>query len=382
MTVLLAFAIFILLFLVLVYIARASELTAVLNGEDKDTTNLSRRNGYFMIAFLVLFMAAIAWSVKKFVPVMIPKAASLHGVETDSLFYWTLGFISIVFVLTHVALFWFSYRYNEANNKEAYFYSHNNTLEVIWTAIPAVVMAGLVVFGMRVWFKIFDVNARDTKNMMVIEATAKQFLWQVRYPGKDAKFGERLIDKQHVTPENDLGVNWEDERSHDDFFAKEIVLVKNRPVLVKLGALDVLHSFYLPHFRVKMDCVPGLPTQFYFTPTMTTKEMQQYLSTQPWWQETNKETGRPRWETFKYELACTELCGRSHYAMQKDVIVVDEAEYTTWLNSQASYYETVVKPSLASSTPAAPETTNDKLSPADSAQVAIDKPVSLLTKSK
>jgi len=347
MTVLIATAIFVLLFVVLVYVARASELAMVLNGEDKDTSKWSRFNGYMSLGFLVLFFAGIAWSCKKFIPVMIPKAASLHGVETDNLFYVTLFFISIVFVLTHVALFWFSYRYNEANNKEPYFYTHNNTLEVVWTVIPAIVLTVLVVMGMRVWFNIFDVTKRDAKNMMVIEATAKQFQWSIRYTGKDGAFGERIIDKEHITPENELGINWKDESSHDDFFAKEIYLVKNKPVLFKIGALDVLHSFYLPHFRVKMDCVPGIPTQFYFTPTMTTKEMQDYLSTQPWWQQVNPETQKPRWQTFKYELACAELCGRSHYGMQKDVVVVEQKEYDEWFKEQASYYESVVKPTLA-----------------------------------
>jgi cytochrome c oxidase subunit 2 len=347
MNILLSTVILVLLFVVLVYIAQASELAMVLNGEDKDTSKASKRNGYFSLAFLFLFFAGIAWSCKKFIPVMIPKPASLHGVETDKLFYITLFFMAVVFVLTQVALFWFTYRYNEANSKESYFYPHNNKLEVVWTVIPAIVLTVLVVLGMKVWFEIFDVSKRDTKNMLVIEVVAKQFQWMVRYSGKDGQFGERIIDKEHVTPENELGINWKDEKSHDDFFSDKVYLVKNRPVLVKLGALDVLHSFYLPHFRVKMDCVPGLPTQFYFVPTMTTKEMQQYLSTQPWWQEINPETGKPRWETFKYELACTELCGRSHYGMQKEVVVVEQKEYDEWFKDQSSYYETVVKPSLA-----------------------------------
>lgn len=358
MTTLLVTAIVILLFLVLVYVGKANELAQTLRGEDKDTTSASRFNGIALMVFIVLFFVGIAYSVKVLVPIMIPKAASLHGVETDKLFYITLFFIGIVFVLTQIALFYFAYRYNEANNKKALFYSHNNKLEIVWTVIPAITMTVLVVMGMKVWFQIFDVSARDKDKMMVIEFTAKQFNWTVRYPGADGNFGERIIDREHVKPTNELGINWEDKHSHDDFMADKIYLVKNRPVLCKLGALDVLHSFYLPHFRVKMDCVPGIPTQFYFTPTMTTKEMQEYLSTQPWWQTINPETGEPRWKTFKYELACAELCGKSHYGMQKEVVVVDQAEYDAWAKSQTSYYETVVKPALANTaeeTPAAAE---------------------------
>ena len=347
MTVLLSTVILVLLFVVLVYIAQASELAMVLNGEDKDTTKASKRNGYYSLAFLFLLFAGSVYSCKELIPLMLPKAASVHGVETDFLFNVSLFFITVVFVLTQAALFWFAYRYNEANSKEAYFYSHNNKLEIIWTVVPAVVLTILVVMGMRVWFDIFDINKRDTKNMMVVEVVGKQFQWSVRYPGKDAVFGERIIDKEHVTPENELGINWKDAKSHDDFFADKIYLVKNKPVLMKLGAQDVLHSFYLPHFRVKMDCVPGIPTQFYFTPTLTTKEMQEYLSKEPWWQQVNPETGKPRWQTFKYELACAELCGNSHFGMQKEVIVVEQKEYDKWFKRQQSHYKTVVKPALA-----------------------------------
>ena len=199
--------------------------------------------------------------------------------------------------------------------------------------------------GMYEWFSIFNKDDRD-KNMMVIEVTGKQFNWIIRYSGKDGKFGERIIDTAHVSPTNELGINWNDPKSHDDFFSDKLYLVKNRGTLMKLGAQDVIHSFYLPHFRVKMDCVPGTPTEFYFTPTMTTEDMRQYLSTQPWWQTINPETGQPRWQTFKYELACAELCGKSHYGMEREVIVVTQKEYDEWLNKQTSLYDATVKPAL------------------------------------
>jgi cytochrome c oxidase subunit 2 len=175
---------------------------------------------------------------------------------------------------------------------------------------------------------------------MVVEVTGKQFQWLVRYPGVDGKFGKRIIDKEHITPTNELGIDFAgDANSHDDFMADKLVFIKNKPVLVKLGAQDVLHSFYLPHFRVKMDCVPGIPTQFYFVPKYTTEEMKDYLKTLPWWNTINPETNEPRWKTFKYELACTEVCGRSHYGMQKEVVVVkDEAEYNEWVKKQTPIY--------------------------------------------
>jgi cytochrome c oxidase subunit 2 len=171
----------------------------------------------------------------------------------------------------------------------------------------------------------------------------------IRYSGKDGKFGERIIDTAHIKPTNELGINWDDPKSHDDFMSDKLYLVKDRGTLMKLGAQDVIHSFYLPHFRVKMDCVPGTPTEFYFVPTMTTEEMRQYLSTQPWWQTTNPETGQPRWQTFKYELACAELCGKSHFGMEREVVVVTQKEFDEWMNKQKPLYELMAP----ASTPAA-----------------------------
>lgn len=346
MTTLLVFGAIVLIYVILVLIGRANELSKALTSNPDNYEKDSKVNGYILLIFGVLLLWSVVVQVKYLAPLMIPESASYHGDETDRLFYITLFFITIVFVLTQAALFYFAFKYNESRNKKAYFYSHNTTLEIVWTTIPSVVLAILVVMGMRVWFKIFDVDSRD-KNAMVVEVTAKQFNWVVRYPGLDGKFGERIIDKEHVSPTNELGINWKDVNSQDDVLADKIVLIKDKPVLMKLGALDVLHSFYLPHFRVKLDCVPGIPTQFYFTPKYTTVEMQDKLSKLPWWNTIHPETGLPRWKTFKYELACTELCGSAHYGMQKEVVVVaNEAEYKEWLKSQTVYYEAVVKPTL------------------------------------
>ena len=351
-----SFVVIVLLFAVLVLIARASELSTQLKNKEYDYTNQSRINGYLLIGFLIAMFAGSAYSFKVLMPMMLPKAASIHGINTDMLFNVTMIIIGIVFVLTQIALFFFAFAYNESRNKQAYYYTHNNKLEVIWTVIPTVVLAGLIVMGLKEWLTIFNPELRS-KDALVIEATAKQFNWMVRYPGADGKFGERIIDADHVSPTNELGINWDDKNSHDDFMADKMYLVKGKPVLMKLGAQDVIHSFYLPHFRVKMDCVPGIPTEFYFTPTMTTVEMQDYLKTQPWWQTINPESGEPRWKGFKYELACAELCGKSHYGMQKEVVVVEQADYDAWMKSQTAMY--------APATPAAAETAAPKAAAAD-----------------
>ncbi len=336
----LSFVVMVLLFAVLVLTARANELSRVLKTDKLDFTNQSRINGYLMLVCLILLFAGAAYSFKELLPLMLPKAASEHGVRTDKLFDINMIIIGIAFFFTQIGLFYFAFRYNESRVDEPYFYPHNNTLEIVWTTIPALVLTGLIVMGMIEWFRIFNVDARD-KNMMVIEVTGKQFNWIIRYPGKDGKFGERIIDTAHITPVNELGINWEDPKSHDDFMSDKLYLVKGHPVLMKLGAQDVIHSFFLPHFRVKMDCVPGIPTEFYFKPTVTTKEMQKYLSKQPWWQTNNPETGEPRWKTFKYELACAELCGKSHYGMEREVVVVTQQEYDDWVNQQTAMYESM-----------------------------------------
>jgi cytochrome c oxidase subunit II len=334
----LSFVVVALLFTILVLIAKANEITIELKDGKRDYTNQSRLNGYMLLGFLILMFAGSTFAFKELAPVMVPKAASVHGVATDRLFNITMLIIGIVFILTQIALFYFAWRYNESRVQRAYFIAHNNKLEVVWTIIPTIVLTGLITMGMYEWFNIFNKDAR-AKDMLVIEATGKQFNWMIRYPGKDGKFGERIIDTAHVKPTNELGINWDDPKSHDDFMSDKLYLVKDRGTLMKLGAQDVIHSFYLPHFRVKMDCVPGTPTEFYFIPTMTTEEMRQYLSTQPWWQTINPETGQPRWQTFKYELACAELCGKSHFGMEREVIVVTQKEFDEWMSKQKPLYE-------------------------------------------
>ena len=125
-------------------------------------------------------------------------------------------------------------------------------------------------------------------------------------------------------------INWNDVASHDDFIADEIVLPVNKPVSINIGALDVLHNFYLPHFRLMMSAVPGVPTHLWFRPTVTTEEMK-------------KETKNPN---FEYIVACNKLCGSGHYNMKKKLRIVTQEEYDKWFAEQKSYYLTVVKPAM------------------------------------
>jgi cytochrome c oxidase subunit 2 len=172
-----------------------------------------------------------------------------------------------------------------------------------------------------------------------IEATGAQFLWYLRYPGADGKLGER--NYKMIDGLNPLGQDWTDEKNLDDFHPSEIVLPKGKKVRVRITARDVLHNFYLPHFRVKMDAIPGIPTYFVFTPKFTTEEYRQKLKGTPEYEalvDPNDPESQTLWEAFGYELACSELCGTGHYSMKKQVKIVEMEEYEEWLKSQQSYY--------------------------------------------
>jgi cytochrome c oxidase subunit 2 len=272
------------------------------------------------------------------------KAASIHGAKLDGVFNTTLFFTGIVFIATQVLLFWYAYKYRARKGNVGVFLAHNNNLELIWTAVPALVMTFLVVKGLIVWNEVMpDVGPED--EFIEIEATGYQFAWDIRYPGPDGKIGTKqfeLIDPAF----NPLGMDFTDPKTHDDFIADRIVLPVNKQVRVRITSKDVLHNFYLPHFRVKMDAVPGLPTYFIFTPSKTTAEFKEELRKYPEWNQLhdpNDEELGTRWENFDFELACAELCGKGHYSMRKIVEIVSEQEYEAWLAQQNSYYFSSVR---------------------------------------
>lgn len=314
------FVIVLVLFLIvaiLFALFRLYKLVEVIRDKEKKGVGRSNRvNAALFVAFLILSFILLFWySIKEFDNYTLP-VASEHGVTTDQLFWWTMGITGVVFLITHVLLFVFPYRYQYSEKRKALFYPDNTKLELIWTVVPAVALTGLVLYGLLVWN---DVMKPAPKDAEVIEVMAYQFAWKARYPGKDKQLGEydfRLIDTQ-----NEFGMDFNDRASFDDFIPRELYLPKGRPVEIKIRARDVLHSFYLPHFRVKMDAVPGMPTRFGFVPTKTTEEMR-------------AETGNP---DFNYELACAEICGRAHFSMRMIVNVLEAEEYDKWYAEQESW---------------------------------------------
>lgn len=332
-----------LIVIVMVQIGKVTELAANIRGEEEEQYETNRRGGNMMLFFLIGFLFLCIWSAIHYKNWMLGYgphvAASKHGPVLDSMFNTTLFFTGIVFVITHIALFWFAFKYRGRKGVKATFISHDNKLEIIWTAVPAVVMCFLVVKGLVGWNEIMADVTTD-EDVMEIEATGQQFLWHLRYPGADGKLGERNF-KLIKSGENPLGQNWMDDKNLDDFMPTDIVLPVNKKVRVRITALDVLHNFFLPHMRLKMDAVPGMPTYFVFTPTKTTEEYRQELKNYPEYQQPTDPKdpkSEPLWKTFNYELACAELCGKGHFSMRKLVRIVTEEEYEKWVKEQQSYY--------------------------------------------
>ena len=385
-------AVLILLFTAFFFIGKISETSmsirkanATDEGDDSydDMEYVSNINGYLSLAFMVGFLFLSFYGTLHYLPRMIPKLAnSIHGQELDKMFMRTYYITAAIFLITHVVLFAFVFMYRYKRNRKAYFFSHSNTLEIIWTTIPAIAMAYLVYTGIIAWNETFTKDNSFTeyfgedysdKMPITMEVTGYQFGWKVRYPGVDGSLGNRVIDDEHINEfyatyslPNELGIDWQDDStSHDDLFVDDTVrFVKGHPAIVNVGALDVLHSFYLPHFRIKMDCVPGTPNQIKFIPLYSTDEYREILSKEAYWQEINEATGQPRWETFNFELACTELCGASHWAMQKYVKVYETMdEFYAWQNAQTPYYLSTVEPAIATvDSPTEEEVEEDEVS--------------------
>jgi len=142
-----------------------------------------------------------------------------------------------------------------------------------------------------------------------------------------------------ITPTNQLGQVWDDTKNIDDIILDEMVIPVGKTVRVRITSKDVLHNFDIPHFFVKMDAVPGMPTYFKFKAKKTTEEYREGLSKLSDWQvpaEADDPNGPTRWEAFNFELACAELCGKSHFSMKKIVKVVTPEEYNEWLEANES----------------------------------------------
>ena len=306
-----------LILLILGMLFRLQVLLDVLRGTSKKRAGASNNvNAVMFAVFLVVGMGLIIWYSGVASENFLPEASSEHGKRVDSLFWISMAVIGFVFVVTHILLFLFPYIYQFKEDKTALFFPENNKLELLWTVIPAIVLTGLVFSGWIVWS---DITAEVPEDHTTVEIMGKQFNWMTRYPGADDQLGS--YDFRKIDATNQMGIDFSDKASLDDFIPREIHVPIGKPVLLNIRARDVLHSVFIPHMRVKMDAMPGMPTHFWFTPVKTTQEMRDELS--------NPE--------FNYEIACTEVCGRNHFAMRMLLVVDEPEDYEAWVAEQKPF---------------------------------------------
>ncbi len=313
----------------------------------------NKMNGYLMMGFLAfIYIITIVCFVKWGSLPLLSNSASEHGPQIDNLMIISLTLIFIVQTITQFLLHYFAFKYKGEKGKKALFFADNNKLEAIWTIIPVIVLAGLIIYGLNTWINIMGVS--EDEDPLVVELYAQQFNWKARYAGEDNTLGKanvRLID---IDRANILGLDESDPNAEDDVITTELHLPVGRPVLFKMRSQDVLHSAYMPHFRAQMNCVPGMITQFGFTPSVTTAEMRERTEIT----EKVANINRIRVEEskklidkggealdpyeFDYLLLCNKICGKSHYNMQMKIIVETQEEYNAWIKEQKVFKNSLI----------------------------------------
>ena len=322
-----------------------SEDSEVASDKDNET------QGYMMLAFVFFIYWILAYCFWKWGNVLLPVAASEHGLEIDQLMLITMVVIFVVGIITQWLLHYFAFVYRGSKDKKALFYAENHRLEFIWTIIPVIVLAVLIIYGLFTWTDIMSFDEDD--DPMVVELYAYQFDWRARYGGLDNTLGEanvRLIEGL-----NQLGVDVSDPNAQDDKVVTELHLPIGKKVLFKMRAQDVLHSAYMPHFRAQMNCVPGMITQFAYTPNITTKDMRLEEDIIAKVKNINEirtaknieliAKGEEALEMYDFEflLLCNKICGSNHFNMQMNIIVETEEEFNTWISEQGTIAETLKK---------------------------------------
>ena len=335
--------------------------------------------GKMMFVFMLGYFAFFAWLYVEYVPLLLPESASEHGVLLDQLLGFNFLIITIVFVVTHVFLFYFAYKYTFSKDRKAYFYTHSNKLELLWTTVPAVFLAVIIVYGLSAWI---DITDEAPENSLTIELYPKQFDWTARYSGMDSTLGASNYNM--ISTFNPLGVitngsvaqmqaelkadivyyqeelektpkgGIKDEEltesiakrkrqlervasfeglsaaslvsGDDDILVKsEFYVPRGKSVEFIFRSRDVIHSAYMPHFRSQMNCVPGMTTTMNFIPTITTEEMR-------------AKTNNPE---FEYMLLCNKICGAAHYNMKMVIKVVEQEEYNKWISEQKTFNQSI-----------------------------------------
>jgi cytochrome c oxidase subunit 2 len=368
--------------LALAQMMRVYELSSKLSGkEEGEISNRDNRmNANFMLIFMIALFGGFIWLMLKYGWTGRGVAASIHGEEVDWLMNLNLIIVIAVFFLTNTLLFVFSFKYVKKPGVKALFYPHNNKLEMLWTVVPAVVLAVIIILGLRTWNQITDVAEEES---IRVELFSKQFDWTARYAGADNTLGR--FDYKLTTDNNELALltantldsaifqmengpagihtleaklndrnlimvpedrqKMEDDLSRkerlirllyqmrarhdgkndasawDDIIQKDtLYLCKGKEYEFNFRSKDVVHSAYFPHFRAQMNTVPGLTTRFKFVPNKTTVEMRDAKND----------------KNFNYVLMCNKICGGAHYKMKMMVVVLEEKDYKTWMKSKSN----------------------------------------------
>jgi len=358
-------------------LVRVYELSSKLrkSGEHEISTRDNHLNAKMMLGFMILFFGSVIYLFINYGWTGRGEAASIGGVETDWLLKLNLVIVSIAFFFTNFLLFYFTYKYVKKPGVPAYYYPHNNKLEMLWTVVPAVVLAVIIILGLKTWNNLTGMSGKDA---IRIELFAKQFDWTARYAGKDNVLGK--YDYKLTTDNNELGLittntidsslrimmegpsgirfiqkllNNRDtvlsdstisvlkvdlsrkerlfrlvsqmKQNHnkkidasawDDIIVKDtLFLAKNQEYEFIIRAKDVLHSAFFLHFRAQINAVPGMATRTKFTPTLTTDEMR-------------KKKNDPN---FNYILMCNKICGSAHYKMKMVIVVKEKEDYKLWM---------------------------------------------------
>lgn len=434
----------------LAQLAKVGQLTSLIRNKREEDISAAdtRLNGGLFVAFMVAFYASFIWLIIRYGDYN-PPAASAHGKTYDTLMNFNMYIIMAVFFLVNTALFMFANKYRQDPNRKAKFFAHDNRLELIWTVIPSIVLAVIIIYGLRTWN---EMTGEASEDALRVEVYSKQFDWTVRYPGADGEFG--LANYNLITPTNPLGIvtadgvsgaleeiesqiaaleselahergtllaqieeveaelyashdhdhghvdhGHDDHAGHDDhgdhhgmsaermamlearlhelehmLEGPDVVVLSNAAAEAKAGKVhrlkrhrqrimevkpfdyeggvaaweagaddkimkgefhlpvgrevefvfrsrDVIHSAYMPHFRAQMNTVPGVPTRFKMTPTITTDSMRTVVND----------------PDFDYVLLCNKVCGAAHFNMQMKLVVESEESYKAWLESQEEF---------------------------------------------
>jgi cytochrome c oxidase subunit 2 len=351
------------------------------NKEEEISAADNKLNANLMLVWMFLFFVGTVFLYVRYGD-YLPVSASAHGVDVDQLMKVNIWLITIVFFIVNFFLFFFAWKYQFKKGRKARFFAHDNRLEMLWTLVPGVVLAFIIVYGLITWNKITGPASKDA---LQIELFARQFDWTARYPGENKTFGSanynlistsnplglvtadgirakmdeldaQIENVEHQLEENkmmpllpesyvatledkvsrlkrhkqrisDLDENsvnglstWE--AGYDDRLVKgEMHIPVNKEVELIFRSQDVIHSAFLPHFRAQMNTVPGVATRLKMTPTVTTAEMR-------------KITGN---DSFDYVLLCNKVCGAAHFNMQMKVVVESEADYNAWVAKQKMF---------------------------------------------